>query len=160
MGQHSHHSPPHPHPPPQLVELRGQESEVSHLLWVSPLEALLRHETPSEACTLPQPSFSDLASAWQARHAARGADAPPEESTFDLTPGSKIRDGDGRGVEFFTHPERLFHNIVPHGAFPAGHYTAPLGSNTTVGAEIQYVGVYVGGAAKSLRPRRITFLKE
>ncbi|XP_050340568.1 uncharacterized protein LOC126766962 [Bactrocera neohumeralis] len=94
--------------PPQLVKLQSEEREISSLLWVSPLEALIRHELPEEAFTLPPPtfhllsalarvpSFAWLADQWhQRRRDLSPTDTPEELSYPSVTPGTRTREGEG-----------------------------------------------------------------
>ncbi|KAG5506737.1 hypothetical protein GH5_05951 [Leishmania sp. Ghana 2012 LV757] len=79
---------------PQEVPLLQQASEVSELLWANPLDALRRHEDPSDTFSLAlptylmlhalflQPSFASIAAAWAAN--------PPSSPDAEAQPLGKL----------------------------------------------------------------------
>lgn len=153
---------------PHLVKLQSQEREISRLLWVSPLEALIRHELPSEAFTLPPPtfhllsalarapSFASLAGQWRQRLRRR----PPPAATLEETAFQAVTPvmQSAGGVECVHIPECSFHNMGADGAPRAGHYRMPDGGATEEG-KTRYVDVFVGGCERSATPQLLSVLK-
>ncbi|CBZ26611.1 hypothetical protein, unknown function [Leishmania mexicana MHOM/GT/2001/U1103] len=113
--------------PPQELPLLNQASEVSELLWVSPLDALRRHEDPSDNFSLApptylllhalslQPSFASMATAWAA---ALSSPADPVAKPLGDLPYSSVlpcveplstMTEDGRHIMDFVLPARYFH---------------------------------------------------
>ncbi|AYU78324.1 hypothetical protein, unknown function [Leishmania donovani] len=113
--------------PPQELPLLEQASEVSELLWVSPLEALRRHEDPSDAFSLApptylllhalslQPSFASMAAAWAAAPASPAEPAAkplgdlPHSSVLPCVEPLSTMTENGRRIMEFVLPARYFH---------------------------------------------------
>ncbi|KAG5506408.1 hypothetical protein JKF63_05911 [Porcisia hertigi] len=116
--------------PPQELPLMEQASEVSELIWVSPIDALRRHEDPSDSFSLApptylilhglslQPSFASLEAAWAAPpppSLANPQAKPPGElpysSTLPCVEPRTTMTADGQRIRDFVLPTRYFHEM-------------------------------------------------
>ncbi|GET88103.1 hypothetical protein, unknown function [Leishmania tarentolae] len=113
--------------PPQELPLLEQASEVSELLWVSPLEALQRHEDLNDTFSLAtptylllhalslQPSFASMAAAWAAAPpspagpAAKPLGDLPYSSALPCVEPLNTMTDDGRRIMDVVLPTHYFH---------------------------------------------------
>ncbi|KAK7202192.1 NUDIX domain containing protein [Novymonas esmeraldas] len=111
---------------PQELPLLMQASEVAELLWVSPLDALRRHEDASDTFSLAPPtylllhalslqtSFESLAAAWSASPPVAAAEAQPlgtlpYSSVLPCVEPCNTLSADGLHIVDFVLPSRFFH---------------------------------------------------
>ncbi|CAJ1008085.1 hypothetical protein Q4I28_003398 [Leishmania naiffi] len=145
--------------PPQELPLLGQASEVSELLWISPLEALRRHEDTSDSFSLApptylilhalslQPGFASMAATWEAEPpspvdaVAKSLGELPYSSVLPCVEPISTTTEDGHRIIDFALPARYFHETG--WSMAEGEYLVP-GANF---AEYRhFIRVFVGRA--------------
>lgn len=148
---------------PQLLSLVGEQREVSDVLWVSPLEALRRHEDGHDDFTLPsptyhllrslaaQPSLDAVGKLWhsQAEPQHETGGELPEVNIPPVTPFLRTNSDGARAIYI---PEGYFCGLGQHSSLPRGHYHVP---NHTGEGFVHYAHLYVGDNVKDLPTRTL-----